>query len=74
MQATGLSDYVTSSKIAFQNAGRIPTIKPQDNKHLKYRSELKNFDQNDERVIRDFDTREKQIKDLDTGMSPFMKN
>ena len=35
---------------------------------------MKNFDQNDERMIREFDTREKMIRDLDTGMSPFMKN
>ena len=76
MQATGLSDYVTSSKLAYANASRIPTIKMEENKYLKYRPPVgsNNFDSGQEKIIQNFDTREKLIKDLDTGMSPFMKN
>ena len=78
MQATsGLDDYVTSSKVAYSNLNRIPTIKMEDKRHLKYQphaSRAKNFDIGEVKTIENIDTREKLIRDLDTGMSPFMKN
>ena len=74
MQVTGLSDYVTTSKVAYSNINRIPTIKMEENKYLKYRPAANNFRAEEEKVVQNFGTREKLIKDLDTGMSPFMKN
>ena len=41
---------------------------------MLFRPEARRFDANDESLIQNFDNREKLIKDLDTGMSPFMKN
>ena len=43
MQVTGLSDYVTTSKVAYSNINRIPTIKMEENKYLKYRPAANNF-------------------------------
>ena len=74
MQATGLSDYVTTSKVAYSNINRIPTIKMEENKYLKWKPTANKFNSGEEKVVQNFDTREKLIKDLDTGMTPFMKN
>lgn len=72
--ATGLSDYITAANIAYNGNARIPVIKMQDNAHLRYRPGQNQFDVGDEQMIQKFDDRDKLIRDLDTGMSPFMKN
>ena len=45
-----------------------------DIKHLRYRPDAKKFDAGEESLIQNFDNRNNVIRDLDTGMSPFMKN
>ena len=54
--------------------GGVPTISQQELQYLRYRPEVKNFDDGDTTLIRNYENRERAIKDLDTGMSPFMKN
>ena len=41
---------------------------------MRYKPEVKNFDQYDTKHIQNYEDRERTIKELDTGMSPFMKN
>ena len=48
MEATGLDDYVTANNIAFSNANRIPTVKREENIHLKYRPDAKKFNAGEE--------------------------
>lgn len=61
MNATGIDDYVTASKIAFSNANRIPTVKIEDNKHLRYRPNANRFDKDEENLIQNYDNRGKLI-------------
>ena len=73
-QATGMSDYVTANNLAYANNNRIPVVKVQENKHLLYRPGANAFNSGETNVIHAMEDRDKLIKELDTGMSPFMKN
>ena len=46
----------------------------EDKKHILFKPDYKRFDAGEESQIQNFENRGKQIHDLDTGMSPFMKN
>ena len=74
--STGLDIYATASKATYTNhaARGIPVISQDELKHLRYRSDAKKFDEIEKNQVRNFEDRERRIKDLDTGMSPFMKN
>ena len=70
---TGLDIYATASKATYSNQG-APVISQEELKFLRYRPEAKNFDHNEAKQVKTYEDRERRIKDLDTGMSPFMKN
>ena len=69
------SRYVSQSALAYNNSQqRIPVVSQKELSHLRYRPEAKNFDRGETKQIADFESRERTIQELDTGMSPFMKN
>ena len=52
----------------------MPVISQKELTHLRYRPDAKNFDDQDAKLVQNFEDRGQHIRELDTGMSPFMKN
>ena len=66
------NNYLSANQIAYGQ--KIPVVNQKELKYVLFKPETKNFDTEDAWRVREFDDREKVIKDLDNAMSPFMKN
>lgn len=62
----------TSSTPAHGN--QIPTMSHKEIQFMRYRPEAKAFDADETRAVQNFDDRSNVIKEINTAISPFMKN